>query len=106
MHAGKLRHRLVVERLTESQSATTGEVADAWAAVATYWALVEPLAGDELFESRQVAPEITHKVTLRYGADVTTADRITWGSRTFGILAMIDVGERREQLELSCKELT
>ena len=105
MYAGKLRHRLIVERLLSSQNTTTGEVADTWAFACTYWALVEPLSGDELFESRRVQPEVTHTVTLRYGASVTPVDRLVWGSRVFGILSVIDVGERRRELKLLCKEL-
>ena len=105
MYAGKLRHRLVVERLLEAQDETIGEVAQTWGAAGTYWAQVETLSGTELFESRAVQPEITHRVTLRYGADVTPRDRFRWGDRVFGILAVPDMEGRRRELQIACKEL-
>ena len=105
MYAGKLRHRLVVERLSESQDANTGELGETWRAAGTYWALVEPLSGEELFESKAIQPQITHRVTLRYGNDVTTRDRLVWASRVFGILGVINTEERNRELVLACKEL-
>ena len=105
MYAGKLRHRVIVERFTESQDATTGEPAETWSPAGAVWALVEPLAGQELFEAKRIQPEVTHRVTIRYGSDVTTRDRLVWDGRTFGILSALNIEERRREVQLSCKEL-
>lgn len=105
MFAGKLRHRVTVERLSEVQDEASGEMASAWAPIGTFWAQVEPLSGTELFEAKQITPEITHKVTFRYGTNVTPRDRLIHRERYFEIIAALDQDERRRETVASCKEL-
>lgn len=69
------------------------------------WAHVEPLSGNELFEARQVIPEITHRVTLRYGVPASPEMVFKWGDRVLGIISVIDVEERHRELTVACKEI-
>ena len=104
MYAGKLRHRLTVQTVTGAQD-RYGEPSDTWADTRVVWAQVTPLTGDELIVARQVTPEVTHDIRMRYGVTVTPANRLLWGTRVFGILAVLNIEERNRELQLLCKEL-
>lgn len=101
MRVGALRHQVTVERPVRAQDAA-GAVTTTWTAVATPWAAVEPMRGQERFVAQQVAAEVSHKITLRYEsalAGMTPAWRISFGSRRFDLLAVLDPGERNTVIE-------
>jgi SPP1 family predicted phage head-tail adaptor len=104
MGAGALRHRITIERVTETQDSFGGTVTT-WPILATMWASVEPLSGREQLLAQQVQAEVTHRVRVRYVAGVTAKMRITFGDRHFEILSVINPEERNRELELMCKEL-
>ena len=52
----------------------------------------------------QLEARVSHRIVIRYRDDVTTNDRILWGSRTFNIRAVIDREARGRWLELLCEE--
>lgn len=104
MHAGELRHRIVIEQPTLTQSAS-GAAVETWATFLECWAAVEPLAGREYIAARQTANEVTHRVRLRWQAGVTDRMRVKFGSRVFRIEAALDVRERNIELQLMCVEV-
>lgn len=104
MRAGKLRRRITLERLEQVPDGGGGYT-ETWVALATLWAAVEPLRGNERFQAQQVSNTLTHKVTIRYRAGVTPKMRIVYGSHVFAIEAVIDPEERHERLELLCSEV-
>lgn len=103
MEAGKLQHRVSLQAATETPT-DTGEVTRVWTTYATVWARVEPLAGRELVYAQQTTPDVTHRVTLRYRAGVTTAHRLLYGSRILHIRAARNVEEDDVELQLDCQE--
>lgn len=103
MRIAKLRHRLTIQSLILSDDGYGGSdevVSD----VATVWGSIDPVKGGEYYKAQQVNSEVTHKATIRYRSDITAAMRISFGGRTFEILAVMDPEERHEILELLCKE--
>ena len=104
MRAGLLRQRLAVQSVTRSQN-NYGEPTDSWSTLTTIWGSVEPLQGRELFTARQVNPELTHKITVRYSTAITPDKRIAFGSRAFDINQVRNIDERNKTMELICKEL-
>lgn len=115
MTAGSLRHRVTIQRRTllAARDAATGERAEEWDDVATVWACIEPLAGRELWQARQVQSDQSHRVTVRYSAltrGTTTADRLTYAdpgagaARTFNISGVRVPDESREWVEFACQE--
>ena len=52
--------------MSESFAAASGESTDTWSTEATVYARVEPVSARESEEMRQVAPDITHTVTMRH----------------------------------------
>lgn len=103
MRAGRLRHRVTIQENVGSEN-NFGETVDDWQAVTTRWAAVDPLRGRERFEAQQISAEVSHRVTMRYFADLTPTMRLVYDGRVLEIEAVIDVEERGRELELLCRE--
>lgn len=106
---GTLRHRVTFRRPDgpATTRAASGQLVPDWVDVATVWGSVQPLAGRELFQARQVQANVTHRVYVRFRDDVkanATRWRLVHRGRTFEIVAAIDLVERERFLELLCVE--
>jgi SPP1 family predicted phage head-tail adaptor len=75
-----------------------------WSKKATAMVSIKALRGREVFQARQVGEEITHRIGCRYQPGIKSNQRIKVGDRVFEILSVIDVDERRRDLELTCLE--
>jgi SPP1 family predicted phage head-tail adaptor len=108
MQAGKLRHRVTIQRLSAGSPGQDagGTPDDGWGALFTCWAEVMPLRGRELVAAQQVHPEVTGTIRIRYRADypLTSKDRAVYDSRIYDILAAINVEERNREVLLYVKE--
>jgi len=82
-----------------------GQAINTWGTLATVWAAVKPLTGDQRLAAQQVDATASHTVTILYRADVTPKMRVLYGSRILEIQAVMDPDERHEQLELACAEV-
>lgn len=106
MKAGDLRERVTIQDKTVTQDGYGAEVIT-WTEVGTYWAAVEPLAGREFLEGRQLVAEVTTRIRIRYqGSDVDIRPemRAVYRSRYFEIVAVIHIKERKRELLLMCTE--
>lgn len=82
--AGKLRHRIRIERLADDldshgdviQDPQTGEVSRSWQTVDTVWAAIEPLSAREFIQSAAMQAELVAKIVMRFRTDVTAAERL------------------------------
>lgn len=101
--AGQLRHRITVEAFTETPRADGG-IDEAWTNVGQRWASIEPLNGKEFMEAQQLGSEVTHRVKLRHFPGLTPKHRLTFGTRTFNIVSVLNLDERSIVAELMCKE--
>lgn len=95
--AGKMRHRVTIQQRAVTQG-IYGEQADTWADVATVWAEVMPLTGKNLLAAQQMAPEVSHRITIRYAvafADPQTVAkyRVSYSGRLFNIHASYSPSE-------------
>ncbi len=104
MKAGRLRHRVDIQKWVADRDTTTGEVAETWITNTTEWADVRPISGRERMEAAQVKADITHAITIRYKSDLEEKDRIKWGDRVFHIEGIINVDERDRELQILAKE--
>jgi SPP1 family predicted phage head-tail adaptor len=100
---GKLRHRIAIEQVTETQD-TDGSVIEIWSAYATVQASIEPLSGREYIAAQSIQADVTHRISLRYMPGITPKMRVNYSSRIFDILSVINVGERNRELQLMCRE--
>jgi len=104
---GIKRHRVDLERATTVQT-DTGALAKTWTRIGRVWADVTPIRGEELTQAQQLTATVSHRIRLRWsaaGATLTPADRIKWGGRLFELVSVIDVGERRRELEATAREV-
>lgn len=100
---GPMRHRLEIQTASASPNAY-GEPILTWSTVATRWGSIDPLAGRELWQARQVSPDVSHKVTLRYYAGLTPKCRLVFGSRTFEVESVLTIDERKRFMVCVCHE--
>lgn len=110
MNAGRLRERVRVERPQRSRDEHGGPLL-AWVLVDTRWAQVLPVSTSERNDERIVDATLTHRVMMRYMAELDSADANTWrlvwstrGDRTLNIVGVRDPDGRKEMLEVDVKE--
>lgn len=105
---GHLDKRVTLQRATVGDAGGgSGHARTDWAnfaSVPTVWAKLEPLDGDEFNEQGQLQPRRQWRVTIRRRQDVTTKDRLLYGSKELYIRATGDDHLRSEFMELTCSE--
>ena len=103
MRAGKLRHRITIQRRTQTPDGFGGPV-DTWTDFAvSVPASVETLSGRELVAAQAQHAEATVQFGMRYLAGVDTTMRIVYAGLNHDIVSVIDVGERRRELQVLTK---
>lgn len=101
LNAGALDRRITIIQPTEAISAA-GEVTMTWANLSVVPAMYKPLNSTERFGANAVRTERACKFHIRYRSDVTEKMRVTYGTETYRIIAINELG-RREGLELVCE---
>lgn len=106
MEAGKLRHRVTIQKPTITQDTATGAVTQAWADLyANVPASVEPLSVKEYLQSRSDQSETSIRVVIRYRGGLTPDMRILHRGKIYnpqGFLA--DKVSGLEYLTIPCSE--
>jgi SPP1 family predicted phage head-tail adaptor len=96
---GALRHRLTLERAGLAPDGAT-----VWTADGTVFAALEPRSGGEAESGAGLTGRLTHRIEIRFRADLSSRDRLVKGDRVFRILAVRDPDERRARLVLDAEE--
>lgn len=106
MEAGSLRHRVTIQQKTEGspQQNAAGEPDVSWTTYCTAYASINPVSGKEPFLAQQHLAQVSHKVRIRYRSGITADMRVLFGSRVLDIKAVLNWGERNEELLLPCEE--
>lgn len=104
MRAGSLRHRVTIQQATESQNGF-GEPIKSWSNLATVWAAVEPLQGQEFLDGRQLEAAVDTRIRIRHRSGVTQRMRATWGSHVYDVQSVIVDATNRRQMLLMCREV-
>lgn len=103
MRAGRLRHRIAIERRPTDYNALGHEQA-AWRVITqNHPATVSELTGRELERARQLVAEVTIRITTRR-SPATSEDRIRFGKRVFQVLSVTNDETATEQTIL-CVEI-
>ncbi|MCY0146338.1 phage head closure protein [Hoeflea sp. G2-23] len=100
---GELKTRLRLETPAEAPDGQGG-VTEGWNEVAELWGRVEPLRAKPGEEAGALTAPISHRVTVRYRADIRHAMRFVSGNRQLLIRALRDPDERRRYLVCECEE--
>ena len=103
MQAGRLRHRVIIESVSQVQD-SLGDTTDTWSTVDTVSASITPTTGNERSENNQVVAQTTHKIVIRAYSALTPKHRFKFDTRIFGILRVLDFDERGVMMICMCKE--
>ena len=109
INPGEFAHSLAFQTATANQEVTYGSKSESWSTTATRRGSIEPLTGREFWQARQAQADVTHKIRVPYDSTIaalTPASRITYDSRTFNILSIVNVNERSRIIEIMAKEVT
>ena len=80
-----------------------GGISESWSVVATLWARLEPVSGDERFAAQALQAHGSYRIIVRRNAVVAAGRRVAIGARTFRILDVLDAGT--PAITLLCEEL-
>lgn len=103
MRAGQLRHRVTIQRSALAAANSYGAQAETWSDVATVCAEVLSLYGSEAWKAKQIQPEATTQVRIRYTGTITTADRLKYGTRYLYPLSIVN-DEKGIETRMLCGE--
>ena len=106
INAGDLRH-LVTWQVFSTAPGPAGQPAKTWVAQGTHYAAIEPLAGMELWNQRQLKAVATHQVTMRDVGAISPKDRLLFEAtgRVFNVESVNDPEELGADLILMVSEL-
>ncbi len=105
MRAGKLRHRIRIQRMTITHD-ELGDEKPTWTPLTSCRANVQMMRGDETFRTArmQEGATVTHRIVMRYRGDVRPDDRILYGDRILDILNVGDPDGRCRTLLIKAQE--
>ncbi|MHB8110500.1 MAG: phage head closure protein [Syntrophorhabdaceae bacterium] len=103
MRIGELNKRVSLQYSTRVADGAGGFTVT-WATAAEIYAAVWPVSAKETIEAGQATMTITHRIRIRYRANLKSSWRIKLGSRYFNIVSIIDQNEAHKFLDILCKE--
>lgn len=103
MSAGKLREPITIQRKQTASDGMGGQALQ-WVDLFATRADVRPVSGREAVQAMQLQASITHRIYIRYRADLTAADRILLRGQPLQIRAIINIEMRNRWLELACDQ--
>ena len=99
---GEMRHQIVIEKPSRVPDGMGG-FSTTWAAAATVWAAVTPLNATERLENLRAGVSITHRLRMRFRADLTSSWRFLHAGQYYDIISPIDQGNNHRWLDVLCK---
>ena len=103
MKSGNLRHRITIQQQVKSQNAIK-EWVTSWEDWATVWASIEPAAGSQYYEAKQLDSKVDGKIRIRYRMGVKPTMRVLYGNRVLSIVSVIQPQENKRELILMYSE--
>lgn len=105
MRRGLQRCLVTIQQSTPTRTAS-GQATDVWSTYKQAWGSLNPVRGGETFRSRQVHAEADSVLEFDWidAQAVTPRMRVTYGSRTFDILTVANIGERNRRVRLDLRE--
>ena len=108
MKAGDLRKRIEIQQRSSAQD-EYGQQLTSWGTLLTTWAQIEPISGAQLDRARSIYNETSHKVTVRWRAQLNDirrvgSYRVLYAGRIFDVGASMNLDERNRTVVLLCNE--
>ena len=99
-----MNHRLIVQQVTATQDAY-GAPTNTWSTFANAWGEITPVSGFERPIANKTESQVTHRIRMHWLARMLPTMRISYDSRTFNIVSLINVDERNREWLLLCQEV-
>ena len=104
LDAGKLRHRITIQRLLRYID-SAGDTVEDWTTFATVWASIEPLSAREFVGSQAMQSQVSARITIRHLDGVLASMRILHGAKVYVIEGVLpDKDSGLEYLTLPCSQ--
>ena len=104
---GQMRHRVAIANPTREADGDGGYT-DAWVAASPspVWARIDVATASniERLVGNTIEAPISHIVTMRWHAGVSTRSRLTYDGRYFNVRGLQNIQERDKWLVLACEE--
>jgi SPP1 family predicted phage head-tail adaptor len=100
MQAGALRHVIDIQARDQGKDGYNAPKNTWGRSIAGVRAEVKELTGHELLNAQQIHPEISHRVTIRYLAGVTSLYRVIFEGRVLDIQAVLNPDGRKVMMQL------
>lgn len=94
MRSGKLDRLITIERATETV-APSGAVSSTWTPIATVRAEIVNQTATEFLAGHGEAERGTIIFRIRFLADITTDNRITFNGAHYNVREIVEIGRRR-----------
>lgn len=102
---GRLNARLALQAAADLSDGQGG-VGEGWIEVVRLWGRIEPLRATPAEQAGAAIAPVSHRVTIRYRADVLHAMRFIHRGRSLVIHGVRDPDETRRYLICDCEETT
>ena len=103
LNAGALREPITIQRKISVSDGMGGQAIQ-WIDLATVRAHVKPLSGREALQAMQLQASITHRIYMRYRADLQPSDRLVMRGQPLQIKAILNMEMRNQWLEVSADQ--
>ncbi len=103
MQSGDLKHRIELQATTKAPDGMGGFTV-VWTTMNIVAAAIWPISASEQVKNMGVAMTVTHRIRIRYRANLKASWRIKFENRYFNIVSIIDQNMAHEQLDIMVKE--
>ena len=104
MKIGDLNKYVTIQYPTRVSDATGG-FTTTWADWGNVWAALWPTTAKEIALNGQATMTVTHKIRIRYRAEVKPFYRIKYGNKYFSITSIVNINTENRWLDLLCNEV-
>lgn len=104
MYIGELKKRITILAFAEVRD-EYGGIEGNWQSIAKRWASVEPIGATETADNQQVKAIGTTKISMRYMAELTEKNRISFDGKIYEITGVIDEKSEHKTTIANCQEL-
>jgi SPP1 family predicted phage head-tail adaptor len=105
MGAGTYRNYGQLVELDTQRHQANGSLSQSPRTLAHVWFSLEPVSGGETRKGHKVEATVTHVAKMRYRHGVKPKQRLQIGPRNLEIVSVLDVFERRRELQIQCREI-
>jgi SPP1 family predicted phage head-tail adaptor len=106
MESGRLRHKIVIQTATPTDSTIGKGTTVSFATGNTIWGSFKPVSGNEDSKGDGSKGQVSHEVVIRYHSTISPRDRLLYDSRTFNIVQILNTDELNTRMVLAVKEVT